>query len=153
MPTSNRLCAYCVQVPFEVKILSSLSFERATWKLGTAGRIRGSDCPLCRIVSFVLYNQTRIQSGGHNLIHSNKEISWHWNSMASRGRGWFTVSAALDEPIFFVSNSKTDYRWDPAFYLMPNLGQALDLGKVSRWLSECTFNHGGDLHCSYRQCL
>jgi hypothetical protein len=141
MASSNRLCTYCVQVPMDIKILRV--HDRPFWKLGTAGRIRHSDCPLCRIVSFALYEDARAESG--YVTPSSEEIELVWYSRAGPWtQGSLDVNRAKSISICFVSNSTIDYRVDKAFCLTPNLGQALDLGRVKRRLSECTTNHGGD---------
>lgn len=144
MAASNRLCSWCIQVPLEIKTLResiSTREDEPTWRLGTAGEIRGSNCPLCRIVSFVLYETARTRLFN---ISPSKEIDLIWDSRQGPGKGCFTVNISSNIQICLVGNSKMDYRVDQAFCLTPNIGQALNLGRVKRWLSECTSNHGGN---------
>ena len=144
MPLLSRLCDYCAQVTFDIKKLRELeSRDNADkvlrWKLGTAGRIRDCNCPLCRLVSFVLYEQSRTML---EVISSNEEIVIRWDQNRSPG-GAFVVNVA-HIMICFLANSMMNYQVDKAFWLTPNYGLALDFDVVKGWLHECTSNHGDD---------
>ncbi|KAK4039406.1 hypothetical protein C8A01DRAFT_47124 [Parachaetomium inaequale] len=151
MAGSGSLCAWCNKVPLDTKALRDPDGD-ATWDLGTISRIQGnqSNCPLCRLVLFALYKDAHASSG-HIRQTPDTEVSLIWRTNSSLNNGpAFRVQFRVVEGIiqslelYFVKSSEESFQSDAAFCLLPNYGQALDLGRVRRWLSQCTNNHGGD---------
>lgn len=147
-----ELCIFCLQVTFNIETLRALKDTRHdgigfTWNLGKASRIRSSNCPLCRFVSFALYESARISLSSTG---PNTEIFLSWMTL---GGGYFTLNCPGALEIYFIGNSSTNYQDDRSFRLLPNLGQALDMGRIRRWLNICTTNHdGGCRAAAYDPC-
>lgn len=156
MAVATKLCAHCARVPFQLEELRKLEKDKGarTWNLGTVRRIRSSDCPLCNVISFRLYEEIRTQSReSHRDASEAVLLSWHYWGWP--GKGCFVVDGDDQFEICFISNSIMDFQINSAFCLVPNVGQAIDLQRVKGWVSHCTSYHGGDcsmnIHNSYRR--
>jgi hypothetical protein len=151
MAGSGSLCTWCNNVCFDRKTLRTLE-GGTTWDLGTIRRIQGnqSTCPFCRLVLFALAKDADVGSGGiRGMPDTEVSLSWSTDSSLNDGPAFRVefrlVSGQIPSlELYFVKSAEESYESDEAFCLLPNYGQALDLGRVRGWLSHCTRYHGGD---------
>ncbi|KAK3303885.1 heterokaryon incompatibility protein-domain-containing protein [Chaetomium strumarium] len=136
----NGLCAYCQKVALAVR---HKTFGGA-YSLGTFQRVQTSDCPLCRIVLFCLYEYAR-NGNTWSRPDADKEVELQWTSDTPfRSPGFFYVTPYRDVRIGFLVDPHSDVESRNKYihYLTPNLGKALDLQRVRKWVGHCEQNHG-----------
>jgi len=154
------LCEFCWQVPFNIKVLNRKpSHLPYRWDLGTASRIRKSDCPFCRLASVVLYHTAR--TTGEPGIKGCSRVSLLWTSYGlASDLGSFQLHCArpsvadirigfvgspLASSVASMDSSVEDLELPvetPGGYLVPNCGEQVDFDRVSTWVAKCVSAHG-----------
>ncbi|KAK4644525.1 hypothetical protein QC761_0053600 [Podospora bellae-mahoneyi] len=144
------LCGYCSRIPFDLLHAdSSISFgNNSTWDIGTASRIRTSTCPVCRLVSELLYRHAkRPVYFNFNPDSTLLSIKWDYGlDPAFPSRKCFLVDRADSSrpghaPIglcFLAANHRDHGRSN---YLHYELSKTVDIERTARWIDECSRKH------------
>jgi hypothetical protein len=152
----SPLCSYCAQIPFDPDELSAPRAQH-NYSLGAAGRVRGSDCPFCRLVSFALYEDIRtapdIRAEGAKTrgLENTSEVTLQWGvDFGPAERAAFRVYGGNDLSICFVRNAPIDSGANEEFCLNP-LDDQVSVRRVRNWISRCLDTHGTDCNVDRRR--
>ncbi|KAI1178585.1 HET-domain-containing protein [Nemania sp. FL0916] len=129
-PARSRLCNWCNKVCFDIKRLEN---RYKSWNLGTVGRIRQSECRLCRFISFLLYDEATMEQ--EDPSEANTELALRWSSDNHFKLGMRAVE------IYFLKNLVTDFSMHDAFHLVPNASRTINIERVKRWIDICNQTH------------
>lgn len=156
MTSPSTLCEYCEPIPLEphqLDIELDLQVEvggSARWELGTVGRVRSSNCRLCRLVSMTLYHESRLRCASP--VPGNHQVELSWGG--SRFLGY--------EPVFTIKvnqpgNQYGSYEHVIRIYIArvaslggirnppscpnPDRGEALDIVRARQWIEGCLRSH------------
>lgn len=154
MPTLTKLCEYCREIPFNTEDL--YHSETTEWNLGTAGRIRESDCPFCRLASVALCRASSVTTTAAPKGNCQVHLRW-WRATGLLDLGSFQLfhdheSSITEIYICFVADMSTDCNLypDSVVSLVPGRRELVDFDRVKNWVGTCISMHGDDCNETVR---
>lgn len=141
----SRLCSICAAIPLDPEILDA-AHARQSWDLGTLSRIQNSDCTLCQLIAFALYEDHR--TGTWQTINFRRlptdEIALKWSDTSGPGRrGAFSIHPTGELWLCFGCRTPSVASVDDRYYLVPYIGAQVDISRVKNWISLCSTSHRG----------
>ncbi|KAK0670033.1 heterokaryon incompatibility protein-domain-containing protein [Cercophora samala] len=144
------LCQYCSRIPFDwLHADSSISFGNySSWDIGTASRIRTSTCPVCRLVSELLYRHAK-KPMIFTFDPDTTPLCLKWDygkDAAFPTRRCFLIGTsdtlkAGNTPIglsFLAANHREHGQSNLLHYELP---EVIDLARTIGWIKECSEKH------------
>lgn len=140
MSSVTELCEYCVQIPFDPKILGSKS---STYYLGSGARLESSPCPFCRLLLQAYFQVHRDVRKHTDLTIDWREgpsNRWAFTSPFGIADTWIGFSARMG-PQVDDEATMLETRWK---YPIQPTWPVIDIARIFRWIDSCEKTHGWD---------